>query len=78
MSTTNNSPNRHIQCNVRDCRNHCTNGNYCSLDSICVGNSARSEFGAQTNCCNYRSEEDFNLRPSSDLCMGTPFFERNS
>ena len=72
------NPNRHIQCNVRACRNHCPTDNYCSLDCICIGSGPRSEFGAKTDCCNYRGEEDFDVRTSSDLCMGKPYFGRSN
>lgn len=71
-----NHPNRHIQCSARDCRNHCASGNYCSLDCICIGGGSRAELGARAACCNYRGAEDFDLRASSELCMGKPYFGR--
>lgn len=31
------NPNRSIQCTVAQCKHHCENENYCSLDTIMVG-----------------------------------------
>lgn len=29
--------NKSIRCTVKECANHCSDGEYCSLDCICVG-----------------------------------------
>lgn len=31
------NPNRSIACTVEQCRNHCSDQNYCALDRILVG-----------------------------------------
>lgn len=32
----NKTPNRSIECSVKQCRNHCGYENFCALDKICV------------------------------------------
>lgn len=29
--------NKHIQCTVDSCRNHCEDASYCSLDTVSIG-----------------------------------------
>lgn len=33
----NTNPNRHIECSVTQCKHHCCDVNYCSLDKISIG-----------------------------------------
>lgn len=37
MSCNCNNANRSIECTVTNCRNHCNNANFCSLERILVG-----------------------------------------
>ena len=68
------SPNRHIQCNVRSCRHHCARENYCSLNTISIGACASTQSCADNiDCCCYRSKQAPETPPATD-CAGDPFF----
>ncbi len=45
--------NRSIQCTVQQCKNHCTNENYCSLESIMVGTHELNP--TMDQCTDYKS-----------------------
>ena len=64
-----NMPNRHIQCNVRSCKNHCSGDNYCSLDTICIGGTASSTAcAASTDCQSYSCAGGFSDPSTSENC----------
>ncbi len=31
------TPNKHIECSVSSCKNHCNEENYCSLEKVVIG-----------------------------------------
>ncbi len=63
-----NKPNRHIQCNVQDCQNHCGRENFCALDSISVGSQhGDPAFCSSVDCRSYMSSDVF---PETKLNCG--------
>ncbi|MEG0912180.1 MAG: DUF1540 domain-containing protein [Oscillospiraceae bacterium] len=68
-----NKVNHHIQCNVSNCANHCSNENYCALECICVGSCAGEQpFAACTDCQSYRCSDQV---PATNLdCERKTFF----
>lgn len=43
--------NKAIQCSVQQCRYHCTEGNYCSLNSIKVGTHEANPTACECTDC---------------------------
>ncbi|MCL1831278.1 MAG: DUF1540 domain-containing protein [Oscillospiraceae bacterium] len=49
-----NCQNKHIECTVTSCANHCTDGSsYCGLDKICVGKQGTGNTSASTDCTSF-------------------------
>ena len=49
--------NKSIQCTVQQCANHCSEANYCSLDSIMVGTHETNPTVDQcTDCKSFRKK----------------------
>ncbi|MEG2429279.1 MAG: DUF1540 domain-containing protein [Oscillospiraceae bacterium] len=48
------SANHCIQCSVMDCKNHCSDENYCKLDCVCIGTHEANPTQCQcTDCKSY-------------------------
>ncbi|MBQ1659827.1 MAG: DUF1540 domain-containing protein [Clostridia bacterium] len=43
--------NRSIQCTVEQCRHHCSNCNYCSLDKVLIGTHESNPSQSQCTDC---------------------------
>ena len=51
MNNCTNQENRSIQCSVENCKHHCSQGNFCSLNCIRVGtNETNPTVPECTNC----------------------------
>lgn len=50
--------NHHIQCNVKDCKNHSDRENYCTLDCVCIGGGCgEPAFYSSIDCRSYVSTD---------------------
>lgn len=53
------NPNRSIECSVEQCKYHCGNCNYCSLDKIMVGTHEADPDTIQcVDCMSFRTNGD--------------------
>lgn len=50
------SANKHIECSIKNCKYHCGNDNYCSLDRIMIGSTQPNPTMCQyTDCESFES-----------------------